>query len=227
MKLTHESLKQDEDGKWWYYSPQGIRQTATVSRCTTCQDEYVALPGRTATHCSPECYRKSCKRCQKEFKPTGVRQLFCSEACKLGGNTCEQCGKTFTRTRKSLGKFCSKECFYEFQVPTGTTRVVDGGYVLIKVPKGTPGSKRNKKTQSRWMFAHRFVMQEHLGRALLKKERVHHKNGDRADNDLENLELTYCSGIKEKHVPGQRIDDLVNYLVTYHRDALEAALEEM
>lgn len=51
---------------------------------------------------------------------------------------------------------------------------------------------------------HRTVMAEYIGRPLLTNESVHHINGVRDDNRLENLELWSSS-----QPPGQRVEDKV------------------
>ena len=80
-------------------------------------------------------------------------------------------------------------------------RTVANGYVSLLM-RGHPDAYPNG-----YVLEHRFIMGNSLSRLLGKDETVHHKNGIKTDNRIENLELR----LKKMHSPGQSIQDLIPY----------------
>lgn len=89
------------------------------------------------------------------------------------------------------------------------------GYIYL-----ARGANPNREDTRTKIFEHRLVMEEKIGRRLTSKETVHHKNGVRDDNRIENLELWSSS-----HPAGQRVEDKIAWakelLRTYEPGALK------
>jgi hypothetical protein len=88
------------------------------------------------------------------------------------------------------------------------------GYITTDGYRMSP-ERRN----GRPILEHRLVMERKLGRPLLRFEEPHYKNLIRDDNRPENLELWV------NQPTGARVDDLIEYVVTYHAGKVRAALD--
>jgi phage FluMu protein Com len=59
-----------------------------------------------------------------------------------------------------------------------------GDYIYAIVPD------HPRATKNGYVLEHRIVMENHLGRMLTEEELVHHKNENKRDNNIANLEIT-------------------------------------
>lgn len=164
----------------WYDLGMNKPNRVPNDTCSQCGKGVYTPPSQLGgvRNCSTQCFKKWIWN----RRPEAIRH-------------CRHCRKQFRtnpayiRRRKSAGIYCSRQCFDAHRsIPRKGIRD-SHGYISMRGVRG--------------IRQHRWIIEQHLGRKLSTSEHVHHINGNKSDNRIENLEV--MTATKHHRLHGSRV----------------------
>jgi hypothetical protein len=205
-----------------------IKNSPYKNICRSCyQIKWEKTLNKTCPDCNVKFKKggKYCCNCARSRRLKERGQQTCSKCCRkglliinIGLNLCTKCERIrkdieipgYKENRMKVNRRFSRKYKgwndEDLDKPpkeksTGKWKNKEGYIILYK--KGHPNSNKNDCIQE-----HTYVMSNYLNRPLMDRESVHHKNGIRDDNRIENLELWHRS-----QPSGQRVIDKITYAI--------------
>lgn len=188
--------------------------------------------------------KRNCAACDAEFIPHKKTPwcITCSKKCRANYRhrkkkglplktltlKCEVCGDVFKQKRANNNTYCSQTCkrlgvsrkyknlpvFGPKKHIRGTGYLTSSGYKMVSA--NHPRARmRSQKTGNGQILEHILIMEKDIGRYLREDESVHHKNGIRSDNRIENLELWSKTTHGQHQRFGQRLNEKMKSFIEF------------
>lgn len=147
--------------------------------------------------CNNIIFNKTKKLCEKHYmkEHRENRPKCIISSCSKPKTARGYCMTHYKRLKKYGDPLPDQERI--FKVPSGY-RINNQGYAEIRLIINN---------RAVWVKEHRYLLEQKLGRSLKKTEQIHHKDGNKLNNNISNLELW----VIRQQPSGQRVKDMLDW----------------